>query len=126
MNRRELARTLAGMVGSVVGVGCAAPQESNTLPLGLHGRLATAGSATGAAASGLDLVPYVLTLGKRFSSTLVKPAVSLRVTSTAPNICRVQESGNYVVLYALELGACEIHAEDPATGVKAIFHVNVV
>jgi hypothetical protein len=125
MNRRELGCTLAGMLGSVVGAGCAAPATGSASLLGLRGGLAPSESAT-AATPGLDLIPYLLTLGKRYSSTLVKPAVSLRVTSTAPNICRVQESGNYVVLYALDLGHCEIHAEDPATGAKAIFHVNVV
>lgn len=58
--------------------------------LGADDQLAEARAMTSASTS-LDLIPFFL--GRRFTSTLREPSPSLRVTSTVPSVCRVDDFG---------------------------------
>lgn len=115
MNRKEMGYAVAGMVGAMVGAGCAFPQRSQALPAVEQDQAVVP--------SRIEVHIFSLALAVNYSSTFYKNE-AYKVTSSNKSICRADDYGHAFLLRALAQGDCTITIEDTLTGTKSSFPVS--
>jgi hypothetical protein len=121
VNRKEMGYAVAGMLGTMVGAGCANPERSSAgLPTMASKEI------TPATAQPPVLRVHTLLMEKGRNNAFFAQA-GVIVSSSNPTSCRIRESRPfYVYLEADNFGASEITVRDSATGLETTFKVHVI
>ena len=121
MNRKEMGYAVAGMLGTIVGAGCAKPERSSAaLPTMASQEVASATAAPPV------LRPHTLLMEKGRNNAFFAQA-GVIVSSSNPASCRIRESRPFFVyLEADNFGVSEIAVRDSATGLETQFRVHVI